>query len=194
MGDVNNIKKMLSQKEFAEVIGKSGYTVSNYIKLGKISNDCIVMDGKRRLINVDMAISELSVNLDSCQVNNAKIVSDRKNGIGVAGGTSKEMSAESELISTAQFDEGATFLEAQRLDRLYSASLKKLDYEKKAGLLVDRESYDAKNFDLARRTRDAILNVPDRIAAQLAAETSPVEIINVLMDELIKALEELSNG
>jgi phage terminase Nu1 subunit (DNA packaging protein) len=48
-------------------------------------------------------------------------------------------------------------------------------------------------FQLARTVRDAILNVPDRISAELASYTDVHQVNQKLILELNEALEELSN-
>jgi transcriptional regulator with XRE-family HTH domain len=59
----------------------------------------------------------------------------------------------------------------------------------KRGRLVDAETARRDAFDCARAVRDAVLNIPDRVAAELAAETDPDRVHARLDDELRKALE-----
>jgi len=49
-------------------------------------------------------------------------------------------------------------------------------------------------FDVARKTRDAILNIPDRISAIIAAESDEAKVREILRKELTLALAELSTG
>lgn len=60
------------------------------------------------------------------------------------------------------------------------------------GLLVNAESVKAAAFKLARSTRDGVLNIPDRVAAEFAGMTSPHAIHSRLVEEIHKALEGLS--
>ena len=46
----------------------------------------------------------------------------------------------------------------------------------------------------ARQTRDAILNIPDRIGAIVAAESDSTKVIDIMKQELTNALEELSES
>jgi hypothetical protein len=62
------------------------------------------------------------------------------------------------------------------------------------GRLVEREVEEASGRAVATETRDAILGVPDRISAILAAETQPARVHELLTDELMTALERLSVG
>ena len=91
-------------------------------------------------------------------------------------------------MSTAE-----TYAESRALLTKYKAELARLEIEETQGKLLDRSSVESTAFDTARRVRDSILNIPDRIAPVLAAETDQLEIRKILSDELRKSLEELSN-
>jgi len=85
-----------------------------------------------------------------------------------------------------------TFDDAKRLEKLAQAGLKKLDLEERQGKLLKREDVENDAFNRGRAVRDALLNIPDRIAAMLAAESDPVKITKMLDDEIRQALEELA--
>lgn len=70
--------------------------------------------------------------------------------------------------------------------------LKEIELQKKTGELVLASEVQKAAFNKARLVRDAILNVPDRIGALLAAESDTVKLIKILKRELQQALEELS--
>jgi hypothetical protein len=60
--------------------------------------------------------------------------------------------------------------EAETLKENYLAKLRQLEYEKKAGRVVEVEPLKKVIFELWRRERDALLNLPSRIGAVIAAE------------------------
>ena len=60
--------------------------------------------------------------------------------------------------------------------------------------LVDADEMKAVAFNKARVVRDGLLNIPDRIAAVLAAETDPRKVHQILTAEIRTVLEELSVG
>lgn len=84
-----------------------------------------------------------------------------------------------------------TYNESRAFKEYYAAQSAKLDYEKEAGSLVAVDQVKAEAFRLARALRDAIMAVPDRIDAELAAETNARKINLRMKDELIKALGKL---
>lgn len=73
----------------------------------------------------------------------------------------------------------------------YQAKLARIEYEQKAGRLVDAETVAKEAFELARTVRDAILAIPDRLAAILAAERTERRTHDLLTKELIQALSDL---
>lgn len=62
------------------------------------------------------------------------------------------------------------------------------------GDFVERRSLQAKSFKLGRIVRDAMLNIPDRVAADVAAETDAFKIHSRLTKEIREALTALATG
>ena len=89
---------------------------------------------------------------------------------------------------------GAVFARARAKKEKFKAELERLNYLKRAGELVEVEKVKSETFNLTRKTRDALLNVPSRIASELAAESDPVQIHNILTEAIVRALEELVNA
>lgn len=71
----------------------------------------------------------------------------------------------------------------------YEADLKRLSYEEKIGKLVSREQIEKIAFEVARRTRDNLLSIPDRIAADVAAETDPQRVHFMITEAMLAALD-----
>lgn len=94
----------------------------------------------------------------------------------------------------AEKDQGSGYNKARTIEAQYRAALTKLDYEDRTGSYVSLDEVRTAAFNLARTVRDAVLNVPDRVAPILAAETDPQKINAILARELRIALEELKRG
>lgn len=67
-----------------------------------------------------------------------------------------------------------------------------LEIMSREGRLLDIELVKNRISQLVTETKDAILNVPARIAPNLVSITDPVEMETVVLQELNKALENLS--
>ena len=69
----------------------------------------------------------------------------------------------------------------------------RIELEKIQGSLVEAKEVKKAAFDIARKTRDRLLAVPDRISNLLATEEDPHKIREILDGELRRAMEELKN-
>jgi len=76
----------------------------------------------------------------------------------------------------------------------YLAELARIDFEKAEGKLMEVEKIKASAFKVARTVRDGLLNLPDRIAHELAHETEAAQIHKRLMDEIRTVLEALAQS
>jgi hypothetical protein len=83
---------------------------------------------------------------------------------------------------------------ARAAKEIYEARLKQLEYEERRGNLVSRKDVEMHAYNRARVLRDALSNVPVRLAAQLAAETDAHIVHDVLLAELRTVLEKFAGG
>lgn len=96
-----------------------------------------------------------------------------------------------------QFDVAA---EVNRTDYLaikarethWSAEQKRLKAEQIAGKLVEVDGVEREAFNQARLLRDALLNIPDRVSASLAAETDPIVVHQMLTTEIRNVCNQLA--
>lgn len=87
---------------------------------------------------------------------------------------------------------GPTYSQSRAVRELYLARISKIEFEERAAKLVSRDEVTVAAFTKARTVRDNLLNIPDRLAAMLAAEVDPNQVHKTLSDEIRKALNELS--
>ena len=153
---------LVSLRKYAEHRRVSHTAVQKAIKQGRIKT---APDGK---IDVEQADREWDRNTSP---GNASKRASRAGG-GAAG--------------------GPTYAQSRAVRELYLARLAKIEFEERASKLVSRDEVTVAAFTKARTVRDNLLNIPDRVAAVLAAETDPVRTHQILTDEIRKALIELS--
>ena len=98
-------------------------------------------------------------------------------------------------------DDGAGFgasqyTKARAVREHYQARLAKIEYEERVAKLVSKDEVQVAAFNKFRQFRDHLLNIPDRVAALLAAETEAAKCYEILATEIRKALNEFadSNG
>ncbi len=96
-------------------------------------------------------------------------------------------------------DDGATFgasqyTKARAVREHYQARLAKIEYEERIAKLVSKDEVQVAAFNTHRVIRDAMLNIPDRVAAMLAAETNEAKCHEMLSTEIRKALNEFADA
>lgn len=76
----------------------------------------------------------------------------------------------------------------------YKAALARLDYEQKCGRLISAEQLELEAARVGKAVRDSLLNIPKRLAGELAGETDQHRIMVILTDEIHRALEALNGS
>ncbi len=82
--------------------------------------------------------------------------------------------------------------EAQTRERHFKANLAELEYQERITQLVRKADVEREAFRVGRLVRDAILNVPSRLAGILASESDQRKVHDLLDRELCQALEALA--
>ena len=88
----------------------------------------------------------------------------------------------------------AQYSKARAVREHCQARLAKIEYEERVGSLVSKDEVQVAAFNTHRVIRDAMLNIPDRIAAMLAAETDEAKCYEILATEIRKALNEFADA
>lgn len=83
---------------------------------------------------------------------------------------------------------------AQAVMTSYKAQLTKLEFQQRDGSLVLVDEVELEAFRVARTIRNALLNIPERIASDLAADVDPSSVRNKLVAELNIVLGGLSDA
>ncbi len=84
-----------------------------------------------------------------------------------------------------------TFNEAKTVKERYLAGKAKLEYQTQSKELIDAEQVKKDAFNIARKLRDNLLNIPDRLADILAAESDSIKIRQMINSEIKQVLEEI---
>ena len=97
----------------------------------------------------------------------------------------------SELPQQFDDDMPITYAEARAQHERFKARLAELELEQREGKLVNADDVKRESYKTARQVRDALLNIPDRLAGELAAESNQFKVHQRLVKEIRRALEEL---
>ena len=166
--------ELISQKEWAIQQGFSPQYVTTLIKLGVVIP---VLHGKHRMIDPAQADAGLTAFQDPARKKK------RKNA------TPEQAVASQDNTNTAKIHAKAKAANEIKKGKLLDFELKVQDRE-----LVSAAEVESDAFKIARTVRDRILQVPDRIAATLAAEMDSQAVRRILEDELRIALKALTDA
>src|SRR5687768_18016976 len=86
------------------------------------------------------------------------------------GRNTSEVNAPKPTAKASEPSGGPTYSQSRAVRELYLARLAKIEFEERSCKLVSRDEVTVVAFTKARTVRDNLLNVPDRLAAMLAAE------------------------
>ena len=89
---------------------------------------------------------------------------------------------------------GLDYSRARTVSETYRARLHKLEYEERSGKLISRDEVEVAAFNRFRMFRDRMLNIPDRVAAVVAAESDAGNVHQTLSSEIRDALEEFADA
>jgi len=87
---------------------------------------------------------------------------------------------------------GVDYAKARAAKEVYAARLTRLEFERRLGNLLPKNEVEVAAFNRFRVLRDSCLNIPNRIAAQLAAEQDPMMVHQLLEDEIRRVFESFA--
>lgn len=186
----------LSQRAYARVRGVTHRAVQKQLKSGHIHLEA---DG---LIDRERADAEWAA-----ETNPAKAVGAPGPGFAAAaaGALGRHQSISGAPLPAAPLARPMThgaakpglgssleaFSQARTLNETYKARTTRLEFERLEGSLVRTDDMRLSGFNAARRARDLLLALPDRLAAVLAGTSDPVEIHRLLSADIRRVCEEL---
>lgn len=168
---------LLSAKAYAKHRGVSLAAVLGAISDGRIA-ESVRRRGPGYQINPELADQEWETNTDS--------------GSGYPAHAKRRQTAPEQATGDDQpADVPLTYAEARAQHERFKARLAQLEMEQREAKLVEADAVKREAFRVARLVRDALLNLPDRVAGELAAEANQFKVHQRLVSEIRRALEDL---
>jgi hypothetical protein len=99
-----------------------------------------------------------------------------------------------ETHSTSDVTGALAYSKARAIREGYLARIAKIEFEERSDKLISRNDVEVAAFNRFRTFRDGMLNIPDRLAAQLAAETDAGRAHHILSTEIRRALTEFADA
>jgi hypothetical protein len=163
--------KRITTRDFARIVGAPQPDVVKAMATGRLSKSIKRdADGRRYIADAELAQKEWKA--------------------GAAKPPPKEASSSDR--PRRRRPEPHTLTEAQLQVSIERERKLRLENDVREGQLLEASQAKRRSFELARTVRDALLNIPDRVAAELAAEADASKVHARLDDEIRKALVSLS--
>jgi hypothetical protein len=170
--DENYPDELLTREQYALRRNVAGRTIGKYVQSGVIP----LWDNKIWPEEADKRLDIFLVDpLGSGRHNPDTITSE---------GTSQRKKKENNI----------SYTEARTAEKNLKIELLELDVALKKGQMVLTEDVENAAFSAAREIRDRMLNIPDRVAAIVAAETDEVTIRDILTGHIEGELKAVSDN
>jgi len=174
-------RELISQREYARRRGVSRQAVQRAVNSGRISTVAGNIDPER-------ADREWVENTDQSKPRNR--ITGRPKHARAAGQPAEPMA----FGASESGDGSATgYARARAAREVYQAQLAKLELDVRNGVLVRADEVRVGAFNMARKTRDQLVAIPDRVAATLAATQDPVEVHRILEEEIERVCQEIAD-
>lgn len=187
------MSERLGVREYARRIGVSHVAVLQAIKAGRLNKSVSRDEKKRPRIDPAIADKEWGLNTDEDMRRNTEGAGGRAPAPPPKGQTDlfPEAVPDAPRSLAASFG-GKTVQEWRAAQLAVSTKHDELDLAERQGRLADVAKVKAQWFKLVREARDKLLNIPSRIAGEVAAENDQKKVFATIDREIRLALEELT--
>lgn len=178
-------EQAITQNAYAKHRGVTHRAVQKAIESGRLQK-ALVRQGAKTLVLPSVADQEWARNTDTSKPSNT-----------VQPYTAQTAPAPAAAPAAAQepsVPAGPSLAQSRAIREAYQARLAKLEYEERSGKLIGADEVRLAAFKAARDARNALLSIPDGIAAQLAATTSTFECHRIVLEEVKRVCGELAKA
>lgn len=189
----------MNQREYAKHAGLTQPRICQLLKAGKFEEAAVKIGGRWH-IDPKKADKVLKQNISPSKKRQGEFGSAKTRGkqkpkrrtkSGPKGKRKAPTPEEKKRVAKKAGTENLSLYEAELMEKQYKAALKKLEYEKASGVVVESDKVARAAFNRARMLRDSILNLRSKISPLLAVEQNATEIDRLLDKEFRQILGEL---
>ncbi len=175
------VDEEVSQAEFARRVDCSRQNIGKLVKAGKIHKN------ENKKLNFYEALRAYEENTDPSHHERLSKLGEKSESSAAESSPGNYHQHSLKLVN-----DGDRFKKARAKREENTADLAELKLAKEAGELIDAKKVQQDAFNLARGLRDALFNIPDRLAPILAAEQDDRKVSSILEEEIAKALNGLA--
>ncbi|MCK4414320.1 MAG: hypothetical protein KAY32_12310 [Candidatus Eisenbacteria sp.] len=178
-------RELISQREYARRRGISHVAVQHAVKTGRIST----VRGK-----VDPAAADRDWLSNTDQSKPRNRITGRPKRARPPDEPSEPMDFGGSEGDRPGITTASGYARARAARELYQAQRTKLALERENGTLVRADRVRIGAFDMARKTRDQLMAIPERVGALLVAAEDLAEVHRILEEEIERICHELSDA
>lgn len=187
----------VSLREFGREIGVSGEAVRKAIKSGRIPAEALGTNpnnGRPEIRDVALARRSWGDNTNAAKAHQAAQPRADKRPAGAPAPTVAAIDTPAGPANSGA--SAANYAKARAVRETFAAKLAQLEFEERSGSLIPVEQVKLSQHSQGMRVREAVLNIPDRIAAALSAalgkDIDPHTVHVTMESELRTILQELA--
>lgn len=176
-----------SLRTYAKARGISHEAVRQAIKAGRLVKSVVYVKGEPKIADEAIADQEWAANTDQSKPRN-RITGDPKHRRASQDAPMKPMANDAGAEGGGK---GPSYAQSRAIREAYMARLAKIEFEEKSGKLVSADAARVAIFNTARKARDMLMAVPDRVAPLVVGQTDAHEIHRILMDEMRRIANDI---
>lgn len=186
---------MLSIRGYARHRGVSDMAVHKAIRSGRL-RDCLGKDarGTNKIADVALADREWSTNTDQgfAPKSRAPAPAVAPPPSGKPKRPKVEAAAEEEPAAAEAVPTGPSYAQSRAERESYMLLMAKLEYEEKSRMLLSADAVRLAIFNAARKCRDMLMSVPDRVAPLVVGNPDAHDVHRILTDEIRRVCVEIA--
>lgn len=182
------MEKRLNQTEIATALNKTKGYISRLVKQGIIR---LGEDKRAYIKDVEKSIKDNSDPTKSYAKKDGKFTEKKF----TEKFTNDEKFTKEEIVNNIKENEDIfkfSYSDARTRNEQIDVLINTIKLEKEKGKLVTIESVSKNSFEIAKKLKEGLLNIPDRLCDMLASEGDPLKVHNALTKEIKEVLEEIS--
>lgn len=170
---------------------RKGNAVSYWHKQKELGRLVMVDVGGKQMVNVEASEARLASTADPAKAHMAE-VNERQRAMHRGTITPPPLPQGGGYGGNTNDSKNATYMQAKTAREVYEAKNAQLEYEERIGKLIKVDAVRSAWAAKITGARDALLQIPSRLAPVLAATSDLAEVTALLEAELRQALADLS--
>lgn len=183
----SKLDKGIALSLYADLMGCTINAVKEAIESGKIDKG-VDRSGKKPKIFPDIATIEWARNHAPEKIQNKELKANLTKALMDAGDIDPL-----NLGDDDELDEDTSLNDADRIERIYKAKIRKLDYEKLMGIYVLAEDVKKSQFAVFQALRVSLQAIPEATVDKVMTAKTRKDAVNIMRDAIEAALLKTAN-